>query len=49
MKEFGVRNCWYGHLHGLGHRFAVRGEVDGIVYELVSADYVDFVPKMIVS
>ena len=47
MNEFGVRRCWYGHLHGLGHRFAVRGLADGISYEMISADYLDFVPQRI--
>ena len=47
MNEFGVKNCWYGHIHGYGHRFAVRGEVDGIEYEMVSADFVDFMPQRI--
>jgi len=47
MNEFGVKNCWYGHIHGMGHRLAIRGEVEGIVYEMVSADFVDFVPQKI--
>ena len=47
MNEFGVRNCWYGHIHGQGHRLAVRGDVEGITYEIVSADYVDFIPQRI--
>ena len=47
MDDFGVKNCWYGHLHSQGHRFAVRGMVDGINYELVSADFVNFIPQRI--
>ena len=47
MNEFGVKKCWYGHIHSYGHGFAVRGEVEGIVYEMVSADYVDFIPRRI--
>jgi len=47
MKEFNVKKCWYGHLHSYGHRLAVRGETDGIHYEMVSADYIDFVPQRI--
>ena len=47
MNEFGVTSCRYGHIHDLGHRYAVCGEVDGINYEMVSADYVGFVPRMI--
>ena len=47
MVEHGVKNCWYGHLHSHGHKQAVRGEVDGIFYEMVSADFVDFTPVRI--
>ena len=48
MNEFGVRKCWYGHIHSHGRRFAVRGEVEGIVYEMISADFVDFIPQKII-
>ena len=47
MNDYGVRNCWYGHVHGQGHRLAVRGEIEGIIYEMISADFLDFVPKKI--
>ena len=47
MNEFGVKRCWYGHIHGLGHRYAVRGLIDGINFEMVSADYLDFTPRKI--
>jgi len=47
MNEYGVKNCMYGHLHGDGHRFAVRGVVEGINYEIVSADFIDFVPQKV--
>jgi predicted phosphohydrolase len=44
MHEFDVKHCWYGHVHGIGHRHAVTGNVDGITYKIVSADYIDFRP-----
>jgi len=47
MNEFGVKSCFYGHLHGEGHRLAVRGMVEGIEYEIISADYVDFIPQRV--
>jgi predicted phosphohydrolase len=49
MDEFGVKKCYYGHIHGQGHRFAVNGEIEGINYELVSADYVNFIPKKVLD
>jgi len=47
MKQYGVYRCWYGHVHGYGHRRAVTGWVDGIEYNMVSADYLNFVPQEI--
>jgi uncharacterized protein len=44
MKNNGVKSCWYGHIHGQGHRYAVTGEYDGITYHMVSADFVKFTP-----
>ena len=45
--EYGVRRCFYAHLHGKAIRFAVQGEVDGIRYKLVSADGLHFCPYKI--
>ena len=47
MNEFGVKNCWYGHIHGHGQRYAVTGEVEGITYRMVSADYLSFIPQRV--
>ena len=47
MDEYGVKNCWYGHIHGSGHHFAVCGEVDGIEYKMISADYIGFIPQKV--
>lgn len=44
MKKYGVKNCIYGHLHSHGFKSAVQGEVEGISFQLVSADYLDFRP-----
>ena len=46
LKEFGIRTCFYGHLHGNAIRFAVQGEVEGIRYKLVSADGLRFCPQL---
>ncbi|MCI9063768.1 MAG: serine/threonine protein phosphatase [Clostridia bacterium] len=42
MKEFNVKRCFYGHLHGKSIEEAVEGNVDGIELKLVSCDGVDF-------
>ncbi len=47
MKEFGVRRCYYGHLHGKTINYAFNGERDGIKYRLISADNLEFCPYII--
>ena len=47
MHDFGVKKCWYGHIHSHGRRYAVQGTIEGITYKLVSADSVDFAPQRI--
>lgn len=47
MREFEVKRCYYGHLHGPTIGRAVEGEVDGIVYKLISADALKFLPLKI--
>ncbi len=44
MKEYGVKECYYGHIHGAGRALAFEGEADGIKYRLVSADHINFEP-----
>lgn len=47
LSDYGVRRCFYGHLHGPSHRLAVEGEENGTEFRLVSADYVNFTPRRI--
>lgn len=47
LEKYGVRACYYGHLHGGSHRLAREGRVGGVEYRLVSADYLRFTPKII--
>lgn len=42
MKEYNVKQCIYGHLHGEGHYMVFEGDIDGIKYTMVSGDYTDF-------
>ena len=42
FKEYGVKQCIYGHLHGTAHGQAVIGIIEGIKFQLVSADFLDF-------
>jgi len=47
LVDEGVRNCWYGHLHGASIPWAYRGQAGGIRFELVSADALQFCPLKI--
>lgn len=42
MKNYNVKKCYYGHLHGNSHKDAIEGNVNGIQLKLVSADFLDF-------
>lgn len=47
LKRNSIKRCYYGHLHGASTLNAVCEEVDGIKFDLISADYLRFCPKLI--
>lgn len=47
LKKYGIKKCFYGHLHGMATKYAFEGEYDGIDFKLISADRLSFVPKLI--
>lgn len=47
LKEYGIKKCFYGHLHGMATKYAFEGEYDGTDFKLISADRLSFVPKLI--
>ena len=44
LREYGVKLCCYGHIHGRGIPAAFRGWRDGTEFRIVSADAVNFTP-----
>ena len=44
LHRYGVKQCFYGHLHSESHRLAITGPFEGVDFRLVSADYVGFRP-----
>ena len=48
FKKYGVRKCFYGHLHGASHGLAQEGMWDGVEYKLVSSDRLGFQPHLII-
>ena len=45
MKEYGVKNCYFGHIHG-NYYVPKTTETDGISMTLISADYLNFIPMV---
>ena len=46
LKEYGIRRCYYGHVHG---SYDIEGdfEAEGIRFSVTSADFLHFTPKII--
>lgn len=42
LKKYNIKRCYYGHLHGIAHKDAIEGNIQGIEYRLISADYLNF-------
>ena len=49
LNRYGVRRCYYAHLHGPSCRHAIEGVCEGIEYTLISADHLDFTPKLVLG
>lgn len=47
MYRHGITRCFYGHVHGRAHNYAINGVRDGIDFHLISGDYIQFVPYKI--
>ena len=44
LEKHGIKRCYYGHIHGIGHKYAFEGVHGGVEYKMISADYVGFMP-----
>lgn len=49
LHKYGVRACYYGHLHSESHRLAITGAYEGIDFHLTAADYTGFRPVLLKS
>jgi predicted phosphohydrolase len=47
LSEYGIKRCYYGHLHGKAIKGAYNGDYAGTDFRLVSADYLGFKPLKI--
>lgn len=48
LIKYGVKRCYYGHIHGYGISKALNGLYGGIDFKLISADALGFCPIEIV-
>ena len=46
LKEYGIRRIYYGHIHG-NYIVPPVFEYDGIEMNIISSDYLDFIPKIV--
>lgn len=49
FEKYGVETAVYGHLHARACRYRLPDRAWGIKFNLVSADYLNFTPKLIMS
>ena len=49
LMQYGVKACYYGHLHGASHKTAFQGFWGDVRYQLVAADYLDFRPVQVLD
>ena len=47
LQKYGVKRCFYGHLHGASHKRRIEGDCGGTDFALVAADYLSFKPLKI--
>lgn len=47
LKQYEVRRCFYGHLHGPSHGLALEGVWDSVDYRLVASDKLNFKPYLV--
>ncbi|MDR0883066.1 MAG: metallophosphoesterase [Oscillospiraceae bacterium] len=49
LKAQGITRCCYGHIHATKRFGHVDGAVEGVAFQLIAADYLDFTPIEIVD
>lgn len=47
LLKYGIKKCYYGHLHGVAAKYAVDSKVNSVDLKLISADRLEFVPYLI--
>ncbi len=47
LQKHGIKDCYYGHVHGAAVKKAFMGECEGISYHIASCDCVNFTPVLV--
>ena len=47
LKTYGIKRCWFGHIHGDRSGRWADYEYDGVRFSLASADFLAFCPKKV--
>ena len=48
LRDYGIKNVYFGHVHG-NYTVEPKFQYEGINFHIVSADYLDFTPKIILK
>ena len=48
LKKYGIRRCFFGHIHGEKTGRYIKYTYDDITFSLISADFLAFCPKKII-
>lgn len=49
IQKYGIKKCYFGHLHGEAAKYAFEGNVNGTDYKLISCDRLKFTPYLILK
>ncbi len=49
FRDYEVERCYYGHIHGKSCNNAFEGWHENTIYKLVSADYINFMPELVLK
>lgn len=49
LNKYGIKKCYFGHLHGEAAKYAFEGKENGIDYKLISCDRLKFTPYLILK
>ena len=46
LKKYGIGRCYFGHIHG-NYSLPETFEYEGIKFHMISADFIDFLPRIV--